>query len=272
MNDRPLVAVTRAEPTRGAFAVALERRGAAVLRVPVVSAAPADDPWPLEAALQSLDRFDWLVLTSGRAVSVLVGRGLLERLERPGGPPRVAAVGPATAGALGALGIVPDLVAEEPGAAGLLRALADAYGGKLRGVRVLWPRSDVARPDLRDGLAAAGAVVSDPVAYRTVPAAAAELAPFLRLLAARRVAAVTFLSPSAAEGLSSGLDGGLASLAGRALVASIGPTTSAALRALGAPPDVEAETRTADGLAEALMARLRAGAGLDAPLVKGGIS
>jgi uroporphyrinogen-III synthase len=45
------------------------------------------------------------------------------------------------------------------------------------------------------------------------------------------------------------------------VVASVGPTTSEALRALGAPPVAEARTRTAVGLAEAVVRALRNGSG-----------
>jgi len=42
-------------------------------------------------------------------------------------------------------------------------------------------------------------------------------------------------------------------LAGRTVVASVGPTTSAALAKLGAPPTVEARDRTGGGLAAVLL-------------------
>ncbi len=141
-----------------------------------------------------------------------------------------------------------------PGGAALARAIVAAEGGTLAGQRVLWPRSDRARPELRDALVSAQAIVLDPVAYRTAVVAPSDLAAFLDELRARRVDAVTFMSPSSAIGLASGTeDGTLSLLAGRTVVASIGPTTSAALVRLGAPPQVEAAESSASGLCSALL-------------------
>jgi len=149
------------------------------------------------------------------------------------------------------------VVPDSPGAAGLVAAIVAREGGALAGRRVLWPRSDLARPELKDGLAAAGAIVLDPVAYRTVAASPEDVEWFPAALAHGGVDAVCFLSPSAASGLAAALRlSDLAGLRGRALVASLGPTTSEALTRLGAPPDVEASPATAERLAEAVLARL----------------
>ena len=73
-------------------------------------------------------------------------------------------------------------------------------------------------------------------------------------LEAGRIDCVTFLSPSGAAALAALMPGEtLSALARLAVVASVGPTTSAALAALGAPPAVEAPSRTAGGLATALL-------------------
>ena len=110
------------------------------------------------------------------------------------------------------------------------------------------------RGDPRDALVAAQARVPDPVAYCTRAVRPAGLPEVLSHLHAGRVDAVTFLSPSSAENLAAVMeDGTLSLLAGRTIVASVGPTTSAALTRLGAAPIVEATDRTAHGLAAALL-------------------
>jgi uroporphyrinogen-III synthase len=129
--------------------------------------------------------------------------------------------------------------------------------GTLSGARILWPRGDLARRTLALALARAGAVVTAPVAYRTQPVAAGRLAPLVAELRAGRLDAIAFCSPSSAEHLarSLGLDA-LTELLDRVLVASIGPTTTAALVALGVSPHVEAPTPSAADLASALAAEL----------------
>jgi uroporphyrinogen III methyltransferase/synthase len=93
-----------------------------------------------------------------------------------------------------------------------------------------------------------------PVAYCTLSNRPPNVDEVLADLEAGQIDAVTFLSPSSAAGLAALMpDGTLSSLAGRTLVASVGPTTSAALARLGAPATLEVASRTVSGLAAALL-------------------
>jgi uroporphyrinogen-III synthase len=158
---------------------------------------------------------------------------------------------------LAELGVDVDLVPAAASAAGLVAALVER-AGDLKKQRIVWPRSDVARRELPDALAAAGATVIDPAAYRTVAVRPRGLGSFVSALEAGDVDAVAFLSPSSALGLAAALPGStLAPLRGRTIVASIGPTTSVALAGLGAPADIEAPERSARSLAEAIVGAAR---------------
>ena len=130
--------------------------------------------------------------------------------------------------------------------------------GSINGAHVLWPRSEIAEPELAIALRKHGAVVVDPPAYNTVPAVPAALPQFLLGLDAGQIGATAFLSPSSARGLAAALDGTLQTLRGRTLVASVGPTTSQAIMALGASVDIEALERRGDALAAAIADRLSA--------------
>ena len=168
--------------------------------------------------------------------------------------PLNAADGPLTRACLIEHGVPVAVCPDQAGAGGLALALIEAEGGTIAGRTVLWPRSDIARPELRDALVAAHARVVDPVAYCTKAIRPAGLPEFLTQLDAGRIDAVTFLSPSSAVNLAAVMEGGtLSVLAGRTIVASVGPTTSAALTRLGAAPAVEATDRTVLGLAAALL-------------------
>jgi uroporphyrinogen III methyltransferase/synthase len=232
----------------------LEQAGVRVWPVPVIAHEAAEDLTALDAALAGLEAFDWVTFTSARAVAVVSGRPAWRRWPwRSYRRPRVAAVGPSTRSRLAENGIEAAVCPPDAGAAGLAAALA-AADGSLEGRAVLWPRSEIARPDLRDALVAAGARVTDPVTYRTTATRPADIASFLCELGAGAVDAVTFLSPSSAEHLAAAIDGGtLSVLADRTIVASIGPSTSEALVRLGAPPGVQAADHTASGLASALV-------------------
>lgn len=254
MTPRPLVAITRDDGPEGRLAAALGARGLSCFALPTIAIRRAPDPEALDAVLSELRSEDWLAFTSAHAVAALVARPAWNRL-RSRARPRIAAVGSATAARLREIGARPEVVAEEPGAHGL--AVALERGTTLTGVRVVWPRSDRARPELAARLQACGALVTEVVAYRTEPVAGPQLDAFRRLLRDSQLAAVAFLSPSSAAGLAAALGASdLRLLAGRAFIASIGPTTSAALRGLQAPPQIEAARPAVDALADALAATL----------------
>jgi uroporphyrinogen-III synthase len=221
-----------------------------VLEVPAIEIGPAPDPRPLDAALQALDRYDWVVVTSPNAVGALVSRltvlGLFPRLG--GARTRLASVGPATTVALRA-SFPEDRVALEPRhdhrAAGLLAAFASH---DLVGKRVLMPTSTAAREELPEGLRARGALVDLVTAYATLqpPGLDAAVAECLR----QGFDLALFASPSAVEAF--------AQAAGdsRGIPAAvIGPTTEATARACGfdvrgvaSPSTVEALVATAERL------------------------
>lgn len=224
MIARPLrVAVTRAEPSDGPLSEALRRRGMVPVSCPVVGEADAPDPGALERAARRLERYDWLVVASGRAVSALRaaagGRRLPDRI-------RTAAVGTSTAEALADLSPGTPLTAPEAGARALLERLrtADRWPGR----RVLMPRAEGGGRELADGLRALGAEVDEVVAYRTLERPPEEVASAWRAAAAD---AVVVASPSAARALVGAL--GAAGLRRMEPVVAIGSTTAIALTGLG---------------------------------------
>lgn len=251
---RPLVVVTREEAPGEGLRGALAARGIESRALPTTRTAPPFDPEPLDRALAELDTFAWLVVTSAHAVAALTAH---PAWRCAGLRPRIAAVGSGTAARLREAGVTVDIVGYGAGGAALASTLIDAEREGLRGARILWPRSDQALPDLAARLEDAGARVAAPVAYRTLPARPDSIGWFAEALQQGGVDAVAFLSPSAAFGLASALEAGeLGRLRGHATVASLGPTTSAALRSLGAPPQVESPHPDPVALAGALQSRI----------------
>jgi uroporphyrinogen-III synthase len=256
MDAWPLVVLTRDEGPEAPLSAWLTARGLEVFPLPTIRIEPPSDWRPLDDALAGLAAYDWLAFTSAHAVHALCRRPAWKQAWGGKPRPRVAAVGAATAAALADHGLEADL----PPTAGGGRALATALLAEGAGGRILWPRSDLARPEFREVLEAGGAEVLDPVAYRTRSAAPARVGEFSRLLGAGRIAAVCFLSPSSAANLAVALGrADLALLPGQTQVASIGPTTSTTLKSLGAPPDLEAAAPSAQSLAEALVLHLSPG-------------
>ncbi len=252
--DRRTVVVTRGKGGDDALSARLRDLGADVRELASIVFAPPADPGPLDAALRELSRFDWAVFASATAVE-----RTLERLAALGlapaalAPLSLAAVGPATAEALARAVREPDLVpAESKG-----EAMAAALAPRVRGRRILLPRPAEGRPELLEGLAAAGADVTAVEAYRTLPAPPEAIRPLAGWLGRGEVAAVAFASPSAVKAVVAGL-GERAGLLRGVVLAAIGPTTSEALRAAGLDPAVQPGRYTGADLAEAIAVRLSA--------------
>jgi uroporphyrinogen-III synthase len=222
---RPRVAITRDEERDGPLARALRDEGLEPVPCRAVKVVPPPALGLVERAARSLERYDWLVVASRRAVAAVVearrGRPLPARL-------RTAAVGESTAAALRQAGARSVLVGTESGVRGLLPWLAGA--DDWRGRAVLLPRAAQGSRLLAETLIGLGAHVDEVVAYCTSPRSLAEIAGSWKK--ARPDAAV-ITSPSAAEALVRAL--GTAPLRHLSAVVAIGPTTAGALARLGVP-------------------------------------
>jgi len=126
-EQRPLfgkrIVVTRATQQAQSLTERLRELGADVVEMPATRIARLDLA-PLREAIHRLRTFDWLILTSQNAVAIfweqLLGEG---RDARALAGLKVAAVGPATAGALLEHGITVDVIPERFVAEGLLDIL-----------------------------------------------------------------------------------------------------------------------------------------------------
>ncbi len=258
----PIVVNTREEGSDGPLARALRVVGLESIACPMITIGPPEDPAPFVEAVRRIAEFDWVAFTSAHAIEAVSQRPEWRAAVESGSLPAVAAVGGASAERLAAQGIAVRLVPDGVGASALADAIARRVGA-MRGLSVLWPRGDRAAVTFLDALEQSGAIVTSPIAYRTLPPRNESVTALKSALASTRVAAIAFCSPSSAQNVarSLGLDD-LSSLRDRLqVVASIGPTTSTALHALGLAADVQAREPSMSSLADAIAAQLRVGAG-----------
>jgi uroporphyrinogen III methyltransferase/synthase len=135
--------------------------------------------------------------------------------------------------------------------------MAVAARTTLDGARVLLPRADIGREVIADELRAAGALVTDVIAYRTVlEDTQREGDPDIyRMLLEGRIDVVTFTSASAVRNFAKvyGRDQA-ADLLKSTAVAAIGPVTADAAAQLGINVTIQPATYTVAGLVDAIAA------------------
>ncbi|MGH2375462.1 MAG: uroporphyrinogen-III synthase [bacterium] len=256
---RPLagrrILVTRPRAQSQVLCDVLRRLGARPLAVPAIGIAPPAARGPLDRALRSLGRYDWVVLTSANGARACLARARALRLDlRTFSRPRWAAVGPATAAALRAAGMRVALIPSRYLTAAIAHELPVAPGQ-----RILLLRTTAATPALADALGARGAVVDQVAAYRT-RLAPRPLSPRLRrLIDARAIDTVLFTSASTVRGLVRMLGRRRGSLR-TMTVACIGPVCAAAAEREGLRPQIVAGEHTTRGLINALLAAASKGA------------
>lgn len=247
------VLVTRALQQAGKFSDGLRALGAEPVEVPVLEIVAPESYAPLDDAIQHLDRYDWLILTSSNTLQAVSARGVRFGVNPANAEGlKVAAVGSATAEAARHYGFHVAVVPEAYVAESLVSAVGDLAHGK----RVLLPRAAVARDVIPDALRVAGALVDVVEAYRNVmPNAAPEQ---LRQAVADGLDAATFTSSSSVTHLAEAARAaGIAwPLAGVPAV-SIGPITSQTLRELGWLPAAEADPSDISGLIAAVVSVLQ---------------
>jgi uroporphyrinogen III methyltransferase/synthase len=248
-QERPLfgtsVLVAGSKRTASKLRRNLSVMGAEVLTQPAIRIAEPVDWSPVDAALDRLSEYDWIVFTSGNGVDGFLNRVFsLGRDTRSLGQVRLAALGKGTAERLGHFHLKADLAPDRVDAAALAQTLLDQGSGGA----VLLARATGDQPVLAEELEEVGAAVDQVPVYRTVDVDEPnqDVADALK---AGEVHWVTITSSPTARAL--------VRLYGQMLktakIVSISPLTSATLRELGYDPAVEAVPHTVDGLVDALV-------------------
>jgi len=250
-QERPLfgtsILVAGSKRTSAKLRNKLSILGAEVFTQPAIRVAEPVDWSSVDAAMDRLDQYDWLVFTSGNGVD-----GLLNRVFSRGGDVRslahvqIAALGQGTAERLAHFHLKADLTPERVDAA----AVAKSLMGSSQDGAILLARATGDRPVLAEELEEVGAAVDQIPVYRTVDIHEPNL-DVADALKAGEVSWVTVTSGPTARSMVR-LYG---ELLRTAKIVSISPLTSATLRELGYDPEVEATPHTVDGMVEALLER-----------------
>ncbi|WP_166442075.1 uroporphyrinogen-III synthase [Nakamurella flava] len=225
---------------------ALLAAGAEVTAVRLITVAAPPDTAALDAAVRRWadGRYTWIAFTSASTVAVWSAR--LDALGLPrSAASRIAAVGPATARAVGDAGWPVDLVPATGGSAEDLAAIWPPPADRPTATAdVLLPHSDRAAATLPEALADAGHRIETVVAYRTMIGPPAPTV--VERLVGGGFTAALFTSPSTVQAI------GPRRPAAATVIGAIGRPTAEAVRAAGWRLDFTAAAPTPAALVDGL--------------------
>lgn len=241
------IVVTRTRAQAGELSKKLRAHGADVFELPTIRIEPPKDRMEFGRLVQDCHTYDWIVFTSPNGVDAFFDLFFkLYKDARSIGGARIAAIGPGTAKKINENRIAVDVLPEEYVAESLLEAMIKEG---IENQTILCVKAESTRDVLYEGLAKAGAIVDEGIAYRTVaetedPTGARER------FTTEGADVITFTSSSTVEHF---LDMKLP-LPENLKIASIGPITSQTLRDKGLYVDIEAEQHDIPGLVDAITA------------------
>ncbi len=234
------VVVTRPAGQAGPLADALGAAGLRPVLLPLLAIRDCHGA-ATDAGISALARAEFVVVTSENGAHRLGRPAVRGTIARDA---TLVAVGEATAGALASHGLNVALMPDEATGASIVEMLA---GMGVTGRRIVLARAREGRPELATGLRDAGARVVELPLYESV-----DVTPDPAALAEAVAAPVwTLTSPRIVDGAVrvAGRD-----VLARASLVSIGPTTSARLRAVGLPVAHETPRSTVADLVRGALA------------------
>jgi uroporphyrinogen III methyltransferase/synthase len=249
-EKRPLlgkrIVVTRTRKQASVLSNKLRALGAHVIELPTIRIEQPTNLREFAELVRDAHIYDWIVFTSVNGVEAFFD--IFFKLyddAREIGSARIAAIGSATAQRVKDFHLHVDLQPEEFVAEGVVRKFKKL--GSIENMRLLVVRAEKARDVLSKELSAAGAIVDEAFAYRTVPETR-DTSGVQRQLEQDGADLITFTSSSTVENY---FALGLPWPEGMRIV-SIGPITSKTVREQGHRVDVEARRRDIDGLVQAI--------------------
>jgi uroporphyrinogen III methyltransferase/synthase len=242
----------------------LEDLGAAIYEFRTIRTVPPADYSELDAAIDAVDTYHWLVFTSTSGPRYFMPR-LLEKGKSIADLKglRICAIGPKTAEAVTAYGLAVDMVPDEFNAEGLIIAfIKDAKTrqdsryktSNLLGLRILLPRAEAARETFPDRIRELDGEIDCPTAYRTINPSAYD--PKLHdLMKTGGISEATFTSAAAFDNFIESMGEGIIDLLQVINIAAIGPVTAKAIKARGLEVSIMPRKATIEAMVEEIIDR-----------------
>ncbi|NOY00034.1 MAG: uroporphyrinogen-III C-methyltransferase [Verrucomicrobia bacterium] len=250
-EDRPLfgkrVIVTRTRRTAGKLSGKLRELGADIIEIPTTRIEKPREEMIFGEMVMDCHRYDWLIFSSPNGVERFFKIFYkLYKDAREIGAAKIAAIGPGTADKIKEYHLGVDLLPKKSVAESLAEAF-EKMDESIENLTMLWVRPENARPVLAERLNAAGVILDEGIAYRTV-SDTDDITGALEKFSQEGADIITFTSSSSVEGfLKLKLE-----LPEQLKIVSIGPATSRTLKAAGLDVDIEAKEHNLDGLIAAV--------------------
>jgi uroporphyrinogen-III synthase len=251
-KDLPLrgrtIMVTRPRQQLHGLADRLKSLGADTLEVPSVEICCPEEWEEVDAAIDVIDSFAWIVFTSANGVNSFmqrvaeVGAEVQDVMSR-----KLAAIGPATAKAIEKFGRKPDVVP-----AVFISDEITSLLGPLEGKKVLLPRADIARRDIAYAIEEKGGIAVNVTVYKIKQATDPDIVELIKK--SGKVDYITFTSGSTVDATCVLLrKAQRINWMNEVQLVSIGPITAKKLAELGYSPGLVAKTYTSEGIVEIIL-------------------
>jgi len=243
----------------------LEEMGAEILEFHTISTVPPDDWSELDRAIDGIESYQWIILTSVNGVKYFFRRLFAkERDIRDLKGIRICAVGTKTASAINKFGIKVDLIPEKFHAEGLIDAFISEHRTqnlpagqagtehRLRGLKMLLPRAEVAREVFPDKVRELGGQIDVVTAYRLVkPETHGKR--LQRFLKQGKVSVATFTSAATFNNFMEITGEDAQALLKDVAIAVIGPVTAKAVEKAGLKVSIMPETATVEAMVQEII-------------------
>jgi len=244
--------VTRSQGQASELSEKLEKLGAEVIGLPLISISRNVNEQTRDDVFAELASYDWIVFSSPNGVRYFFDT-FFEKFDdiRSLGFIRIAAVGKSTAKEISKFYVATDLIPEEANAESLADALVATES--LDSAKVLLITGNLGRDVLLKKLEEARAIVDRFEVYRTDPTDLSS-DPAAKAFREQGADAILFTSSSGVKSfVDQAKDLVLSSDAIRPKTVSIGPITSASMERLGVPRNFQAKEASLDSLVEELV-------------------
>ncbi len=227
----------------------LSELGAEIMEFHTIEIAPPDDWTDLDNAIDKIDSYSWLILTSANGVKYFFQRLMdKERDIRDLKGVKICAVGPQTAAAIRKHGIKVDLVPKKYNAEGLIEAFTEeGTKNSLKGLKFLLPRAEAAREAFPEKVRDLGGEIDVFTSYKTVkPEVHGKR--LKRFLKQGKISIATFTSASTFRNYMEIMGDDAEQYLTDVAIAAIGPVTAAAVEKAGLKVSIMPEKATIDNM------------------------